>query len=98
MTKPIIIREECLTDYLEFRLYWIEESLAEYKKNPLAYNSYVQELSSSGKSLRWTDLWLMAGRQSARGKAECQTVSFYPAVDLICKVSASPGFGWLSTA
>ena len=46
MTKPIIIiREECLTDYLEFRLYWIEESLAEYKKNPLAYNSYVQELS-----------------------------------------------------
>jgi len=43
MTK--LIREECLTDYLEFRLYWIEESLAEYKKNPLAYKSYVQELS-----------------------------------------------------
>ena len=94
MTKPIIIREECLTDYLEFRLYWIEESLAEYKKNPLA----CKNSQSSGKSLRWTDLWLMAGRQSARGKAECQTVSFYPAVDLICKVSASPGFGWLSTA
>lgn len=43
MTK--LIREECLTDYLEFRLYWIEESRAEYKDNPVAYNSYMQEYS-----------------------------------------------------
>ena len=34
MTKPIIIREECLTDYLEFRLYWIEESLVRVQKEP----------------------------------------------------------------
>ena len=47
MTK--VIREACLTDYLEFLCYWIEESLAEYKKNPLAYNSYVQELSILNK-------------------------------------------------
>ena len=39
----LIIREDCLIDYLEFRRYWIEENLDQGECNPLVKASYMQE-------------------------------------------------------